>query len=59
MQVTEKLRHNKIAEMLKTKAISTEGQAIQEMYSYINMVHGNSDSGFISIFHKESKAVGE
>ena len=56
MGIAEKIRHNKIAEMLKSTSSVEVGQATQEMYSYINMVHGNSDSGFISIFHKESKS---
>lgn len=56
MGIAEKIRHNKIAEMLKSTSSVEIGQATQEMYSYINMVHGNSDSGFISIFHKESKS---
>ena len=56
MGVAKKVKHNKIAEMLKSTSSAEVGQAIQEMYSYINMVHGNSDSGFISIFHKESKS---
>ena len=52
MGIAEKIRHNKIAEMLKSTSSVEVGQATQEMYSYINMVHGNSDSGFISILHK-------
>nr|WP_302661089.1 hypothetical protein [uncultured Clostridium sp.] len=56
MEVAEKVRHNKIAEMLKSTLSAEVGQATQEIYSYINMVHGNSDSGFISIFHKDSKS---
>ena len=56
MEVAKKVRHNKIAEMLKSTSSAEVGQATQEIYSYINMVHGNSDSGFISIFHKDSKS---
>ena len=56
MEVAKKVRHNKIAEMLKSTSSAEVGQATQEMYSYINMVHGTADNGFISLFHKDSKS---